>query len=94
MSSSSIRAATDDLTLVRSRTVHWQDLAGTVAALGQLTPLEHLEQMVKGELPIPPYGALLGIRLESSEPGRVVVGLDAGEHLYNNLGTLHSGAVA
>jgi len=44
-----------------------------------------------GELPPPPVARLIGFRLTSLEPGRVIVELEANETHSNPMGTLHGG---
>lgn len=55
---------------------------------------EFLERLRDGRLPPPPFIALLGLRLETIEDGRVVFTAEPGEHLYNGIGLVHGGFVA
>lgn len=52
---------------------------------------EMMEQMARGEIPPPPVGALVGMRLESIGPGRSVMVLEATQRHANPMGTLHGG---
>lgn len=78
----------------RKRTVTWSD-PGTVAALlRERDGLAGLKAIAAGEIPPPPIAELMGMTIESVEPGRVVFALDPAEFLYNPIGTVHGGALA
>ena len=53
--------------------------------------LEVMQRMVRGELPPPPIGNLLGMRLVEVAPGESRFELDAGERHTSPMGTLHGG---
>jgi uncharacterized protein (TIGR00369 family) len=53
--------------------------------------LEHIERMVHGELPQPPIGKLLGMKLVAAAPGEATFELDADDRHWNPMGTLHGG---
>src|ERR1700704_6392290 len=53
--------------------------------------LENAKKMISGELPPPPIGRLIGMRLVAVEPGRARFELDANEPHHNPMGTLHGG---
>src|SRR5271155_5531058 len=55
------------------------------------TILELAEKMLRGELPPPPIGRLLGFVLKSIEPGHAVFEMEADERHHNPMGTLHGG---
>jgi uncharacterized protein (TIGR00369 family) len=55
------------------------------------TILDHAQKIVRGEMPPPPIGRLLGLVLKSIEPGRAVFALEADERHHNPMGTLHGG---
>ena len=57
------------------------------------TLLEMAQKMVRGELPQPPVGKLIGFKLESIDKGRAVVTLEAEERHSNPMGTLHGGVL-
>ena len=57
------------------------------------TLLEMAQKMVRGELPQPPVGKLIGFKLESIDKGRAVVTLEAEEQHSNPMGTLHGGVL-
>lgn len=53
--------------------------------------IERARQMIAGEVPPPPIGALIGMRLVAVEAGRARFELDAGARHHNPMGTLHGG---
>src|SRR5262249_2162293 len=55
------------------------------------TILDLARKTLRGELPPPPVGRLLGFVLKSVEPGRAVFQLEADERHHNPMGTLHGG---
>jgi uncharacterized protein (TIGR00369 family) len=55
------------------------------------TILELAQKLVRGEVPPPPVGRLLGLDLKSIEPGRAVFEMEADERHHNPMGTLHGG---
>jgi uncharacterized protein (TIGR00369 family) len=55
--------------------------------------LEQIRQLVRGELPPPPIGRLMGFNVTAVESGKAVVELDADERFANPMGTLHGGVL-
>ena len=55
------------------------------------TMLENARKMIAGELPPPPMGQLIGLRLVDIEPGRARFEIDADQRHHNPMGTLHGG---
>src|SRR5215468_7573755 len=55
------------------------------------TILDLAQRMLRGEVPPPPVGRLLGFVLRSIEPGRAVFEMEADERHHNPMGTLHGG---
>jgi|SRR5262245_57279805 len=55
------------------------------------TILDHAQRMLRGEVPPPPIGRLLGFVLKAIEPGRAVFEMEADERHHNPMGTLHGG---
>jgi len=53
--------------------------------------LEHIQAMVKGDVPPPPIARLVGFDLISVNPGEAVVELQASEKHANPMGTVHGG---
>jgi uncharacterized protein (TIGR00369 family) len=78
------------------RQVRWSDPAEAIerAVAGELSGLEFLRGMRDGEIPYPPFGVLLGFEIDEVEPGRVVFGLQPGEHHYNPNRVVHGGVAA
>jgi uncharacterized protein (TIGR00369 family) len=79
-----------------SRTVRWTDPRDILrlAVERRLSGLDFLRAMRDGEIPGPPVGALLGFEIDLVEEGRVVFGLQPGEHHYNPNGVVHGGVAA
>lgn len=87
------RTASDSWGDPRSRTVTWHDpRVGAERGLA-LPGLDYLRAMIDGELPPPPIAGLLGMRLASAEPGRVVFTCTPDESAYNPIGAVHGGLV-
>jgi uncharacterized protein (TIGR00369 family) len=78
------------------RHVRWRDPREAIAAAvaGRLSGLDFLRGMMAGEIPYPPLGVLLGFEIDVIEPGRIVFGLQPGEHHYNPNGVVHGGVAA
>lgn len=57
------------------------------------TMLEHLQAMVRGEIPAPPVARLVGFTMVSIERGRAVFRLEVDERHANPMGTLHGGII-
>ena len=55
------------------------------------TILDLAQKTLRGEVPPPPVGRLLGFVLKSIEPGRAVFEMEAGERHHNPMGTLRGG---
>jgi uncharacterized protein (TIGR00369 family) len=55
------------------------------------TMLDHALRMLRGEVPPPPIGRLLGFVLKAVEPGRTVFEMEADDRHHNPMGTLHGG---
>jgi len=55
------------------------------------TILHLAQKTLRGEVPPPPIGQLLGFVLKSIEPGRAVFEMDADERHHNPMGMLHGG---
>ena len=52
---------------------------------------EHGQKIIRGEVPPPPIGRLLGIALKTLEAGHAVLEMQVDERHHNPLGTLHGG---
>jgi uncharacterized protein (TIGR00369 family) len=55
--------------------------------------LDLIRMTQRGELPAPPIAELIGFRINSVEPGRVVVEMDAEPRHANPMGTVHGGVL-
>src|SRR5947209_12563517 len=55
------------------------------------TILDLAQKTLRGELPPPPVGRLLGFVLKAVEPGHAVFEMEADERHHNPMGTLHGG---
>ena len=63
-----------------------------VAARGlQLSGMEYIRAIVRGELPAPPISHLVGFRLVDAEPGRALFEMEPGPQHYNPIGSVHGG---
>ncbi len=80
-----------DTTTTRTRTIAWEDPMIGANAGREMTGLEYLQAILRGELPPPPISALVGQRFESVEKGRVVLSVVPSEYHYNPMGTIHGG---
>jgi uncharacterized protein (TIGR00369 family) len=55
--------------------------------------LADLQRIMKGEIPPPAVGELLGFRLVAAEPGKVTFEMDVGPQHTSPPGTLHGGVL-
>ena len=55
------------------------------------TILELAQKMLRGELPPPPVGRMLGFVLKAIEPGRADFEMEVDQRHHNPMGTLHGG---
>ena len=53
--------------------------------------LERVRGMIRGDVPPPPVGRLVGFRVVEVEPGCAVFEMEAGPQHANPMGTLHGG---
>ena len=56
--------------------------------------IEHLQQMLAGDMPMPPMTRLMNLQLEAVESGQVVLSVEPSEMHYNPIGTVHGGLAA
>lgn len=78
----------------RTRVVAWQDPTVTGSQAGRISGMEFFSKLLAGDLPPPPVIELLGMRLESVEPGKVAFSLEPAEFHYNPIGVVHGGILA
>jgi uncharacterized protein (TIGR00369 family) len=57
----------------------------------QLSGMEYIEAIFRGDLPAPPISELMGFRGVEAEPGRAVFELEPGPQHYNPIGSVHGG---
>ncbi len=76
---------------VRERVVRWQDPSITAAGFRDVSGIEALRAMQRGEIPPPPIAHLMGFSLEEVDEGRVVFGALPAEYHYNPIGVVHGG---
>jgi uncharacterized protein (TIGR00369 family) len=78
----------------RTRTFSWQDpLLGAKAAIN-MTGLEYLQAIERGELPPPPIMMTLDIRPNQVSEGSVSFKLTPAEYHYNPIGSVHGGVIS
>lgn len=80
--------------LRRERVVDWQAPGPAAKAATMMTGMEAMQAIRDGILPPPPMAKLIGFRMASVEPGRIVMELDAEESLENTIGLLHGATAA
>ncbi len=57
------------------------------------TMREQMEKMIRGEIPPPGVGRLVGFRLKEVGDGVAVFEMEAGEQHWNPMGTMHGGVL-
>ena len=80
--------------LRRERVVDWQAPGPAARAAMTMSGMEAMCAIRDGILPPPPMARLIGFRMASVEPGRILMELDAGESLENTIGLLHGATAA
>ena len=80
--------------LRRERVVDWQAPGPAARAAMTMSGMEAMCAIRDGILPPPPMARLIGFRMATVEPGRIVMELDAEESLENTIGLLHGGTAA
>lgn len=75
----------------RSLTVTWDDPASGAEAAREMSGLEYLRAMARGELPGVPMASLMGFGVAEIEEGRVIFECVPGEQHYNPIGSVHGG---
>jgi uncharacterized protein (TIGR00369 family) len=82
------------MSAARERVLEWQDPLEVAGAIPAMSGLEHLEAIMRGELPPPPMALLMRMAPVQLGFGRAVFAGDPGEEHYNPLGTVHGGYAA
>ncbi|WP_424637885.1 PaaI family thioesterase [Embleya sp. AB8] len=80
--------------MTRSRSYTWQDPTVSAAAVGTMSGLDFLREILAGRLPGPPIAETLAFALEEVEHGRAVFAATPGEEHYNPIGSVHGGLYA
>src|SRR5262245_53842185 len=75
--------------LRRERVVDWRAPGPVAKAAMTMSGMEAMCAIRDGILPPPPMAKLIGFRMATVEPGRIVMELDAEESLENTIGLLH-----
>jgi uncharacterized protein (TIGR00369 family) len=76
-----------------SRTLTWHDPIATQAIVASMAGLTYWRAVVDGQLPPPPIGELLQMRIVDVEHGRITFSCRPDASMYNPLGMVHGGAV-
>jgi hypothetical protein len=74
---------------VRSRTISWTDPARARFRLRDRDGYTQLREMASGAAAPPPAAALIGMKMDKVERGRVVFSVVADEMHENPMGTMH-----
>ena len=75
----------------RTLTVSWEDPAPGAEAAREMSGLDHLRAMLRGDLPVPPIARLISFGFVEVEEGRVVFECEPAEYHYNPIGSVHGG---
>ncbi len=78
----------------RSVQVTWQDPMPLAQAAREMSGLEFLGKIVRGELPWPPIGRLMDFGPTEVGEGRAVFEVEPSEKHYNPIGVVHGGLLA
>ncbi len=78
----------------RTRTSSWGDPARSAARAAELSGLDFLRGILRGEIAPAPVGTLLDIALVDVDEGRAVFTLDPAEFQFNPIGSVHGGVLA
>ena len=80
---------------IKSHTFSWQDPLATAREGINLSGLEFLRRITRGEFPPPPMLTLMNARPSTElEEGRVVFEAEPQEYHYNPIGSVHGGFAA
>ncbi|ULH17269.1 PaaI family thioesterase (plasmid) [Deinococcus sp. KNUC1210] len=81
----------------RTRTYTWEDPLVGAEAARQMSGLDYLKAIARGEYPPPPIGQTMGFSVPTEDDvhkGRVVFRLRPEEYHYNPIGSVHGGVFA
>jgi uncharacterized protein (TIGR00369 family) len=77
----------------QSRLVTWRDPKTTQATVASMSGLAYWREVADGQLPPPPIGELIRMRVVDAEKGRITFSWVPDASMYNPLGMVHGGAV-
>ena len=78
----------------RTRTVTWEDPGPGAEAAKEMSGLEYLRAIMRGEQPAAPMAELVGFGFVEVEEGRVIFECVPAEYHYNPIGAAHGGSPA
>ena len=78
----------------RTLTIGWEDPRRLAEAGGGMSGAEFLQKIVAGELPGPPFAALLNFKLVELGEGQAAFAVEPDEYHYNPIGVVHGGLAA
>lgn len=78
----------------RTRVVTWADPTPYVRRGMTMRPLDYLNDMVQGRIPLAPIAELMGMTGVEIEEGRAVMAAEPSESHHNPLGVVHGGLAA
>lgn len=84
-------SAAADWGCAQSRMVTWRDPIATRTAIASMTGLSYWSAVVDGQLPAPPIGELLQMRVVGVEYGRITFTCRPDASMYSPLGMVHGG---
>jgi uncharacterized protein (TIGR00369 family) len=77
----------------QSRLITWRDPIATQATTASMSGLAYWRAVADGELPPPPIGELLQMRLVAVQNGSITFSCMPDTSMYNPMGMVHGGAV-
>lgn len=77
----------------QSRVITWHDPITTQAAAASMSGLSYWRAVACGQLPPPPIGELIQMRVTEVDNGRIAFTCTPDGSMYNPLGTVHGGTV-
>ena len=80
--------------MARSRTITWEDPVEAALEAAELSGLDYLEAIRRGEVPPPPIAVLMDMAPVELDEGRVVFAVTPQEFHYNPIGAVHGGLAA
>jgi len=83
-----------DVGAARVRTTTWEDPVATAQRGLKLDGAEYIAGLIAGDIAPPPIAVTLGFEVVEASEGRAVFACEAGEHLYNPIGSVHGGVAA